>query len=84
VHVQQKLGVSERKAYRILSQPRSVLSQQPNKSEEEKVLRADIIHLASTYGRYGYRRITALIRTEPVFLGLTGLLIYIWCIVIEA
>jgi putative transposase len=64
VHVRQKLGVSERRACRVLNQPRSVQRHQSNKSEEEEVLRADIIRLASTYGRYGYRRITALLRTE--------------------
>ena len=37
---------------------------QSNKSEEEEVLRGDIVRLASTYGRYGYRRITALLRAE--------------------
>jgi transposase InsO family protein len=35
---------------------------QSNKSEEEEVLRVDIVRLASKYGRYGYRRITALLR----------------------
>jgi transposase InsO family protein len=37
---------------------------QPKKSGEEGELRRDIVRLASTYGRYGYRRITALLRTE--------------------
>ncbi len=37
---------------------------QSNKSEEEEVLREDIIRLAGKYGRYGYRRITALVRAE--------------------
>ena len=37
---------------------------QSNKSEEEEVLRGDIVRLATKYGRYGYRRITALIRAE--------------------
>ena len=37
---------------------------QSNKSEEEEVLREDIIRLATKYGRYGYRRITALLRAE--------------------
>ena len=64
MHVQQKLGVSERRACRVLGQPRSVQRYQPNKSEEEEVLREDIIRLAGTYGRYGYRRITALLRAE--------------------
>ena len=37
---------------------------QSNKSEEEQVLRADIVRLATKYGRYGYRRITALLKAE--------------------
>ena len=64
MHIQQKLGVSERRACRVLGQPRSVQRYQSNKSEEEEVLRGDIVRLASTYGRYGYRRITALLRAE--------------------
>ena len=35
-----------------------------NKSWEEEVLRSDIVRLASAFGRYGYRRITALLRAE--------------------
>ena len=64
VHVQQKLGVSERRACRVLTQPRSVQRHQSNKSGDEEALRRDIVRLASTYGRYGYRRITALLRAE--------------------
>jgi putative transposase len=64
VHVQQKLGVSERRACRVLNQPRSVQRYQSNKSAKEEVLRADIIRLASTYGRYGYIRIRALLKAE--------------------
>ena len=64
MHIQQKLGVSERRACRVLGQPRSVQRYQSNKSEEQEVLRGDIVRLASKYGRYGYRRITALLRAE--------------------
>ncbi len=64
VHVQQKLGVSERRACKVLGQARSVQRLKSNKPQSEKVLRADIIRLASKYGRYGYRRITALVRAE--------------------
>ncbi len=64
VGIQQKLGVSERRACRVLGQPRSVQRHQSNKSGEEEVLRGDIVRLASAYGRYGYRRITALLRAE--------------------
>ena len=64
MYVQQKLGVSERRACKVLKQPRSVQRRQSKKSEEEEVLREDIVRLASTYGRYGYRRITALLKAE--------------------
>ena len=64
VHIQQKLGVSERRTCRVLTQPRSVQRHKSNKSGHEELLRRDVVRLASTYGRYGYRRITALLRTE--------------------
>jgi transposase InsO family protein len=35
-----------------------------NKPQTEQILREDIVRLAGKYGRYGYRRITALLRTE--------------------
>ena len=58
------LGVSERRACRVLGQARSVQRYYPQSSWEEEVLRADTIRLASNYGRYGYRRITALLWAE--------------------
>jgi putative transposase len=64
VQIQQKLGISERRACKVLNQPRSVQRHQSNKSGEEEALRRDIVRLASVYGRYGYRRITALLRAE--------------------
>jgi len=64
MHIQQKLGVSERRACRVLEQPRSVQRHQSNKPVKEQVLREDIIRLAGKYGRHGYRRITALLRVE--------------------
>ena len=36
----------------------------PKKPNDEKLLREDIARLVSKYGRYGYRRITALLRAE--------------------
>lgn len=35
-----------------------------NKAGDEEVLRGEIVRLASNYGRYGHRRITALLRAE--------------------
>ncbi|WP_166507207.1 IS3 family transposase [Frigidibacter mobilis] len=61
-HVRLKLGVSERFACRVLGQHRSTQRKVPRGRADEDALTADIIALASEYGRYGYRRITALLR----------------------
>ena len=61
--VREQLGISERRACRVLSQPRSTQRRVPQTSDDEAALTADIIALAKQYGRYGYRRITALLRT---------------------
>lgn len=59
-----ELKVSERRACRILGQSRSTQRHIPLVSEEEVELRKRIIELAMKYGRYGYRRITALLWQE--------------------
>ena len=61
-HVRQKFHVSERLACRVLGQHRSTQRKAPRGRADEDALTADIIALASQYGRYGYRRITALLR----------------------
>jgi len=61
--VREQLGISERRACRVLSQPRSTQRRRPQTADDEAALTADIIALAQQYGRYGYRRITALLRT---------------------
>jgi transposase InsO family protein len=58
------MAVSERRACRVLDQPRSTQRQEPVISEEEERLRERIVDLACSYGRYGYRRITGLLRNE--------------------
>ena len=57
-----ELGVSERRACRVLGQHRSTQRKIPTTPDDEAALTADIIELARQYGRYGYRRITALLR----------------------
>lgn len=61
--VREQLGISERRACRVLNQPRSTQRRRPQTPDDEAALTADIIALATQYGRYGYRRITALLRT---------------------
>ena len=60
--VQAELGVSERRACQALGQHRSTQRKAAKTPDDEAALIADIIELARTYGRYGYRRITALLR----------------------
>ncbi len=60
--VQERLGVSERRVCKVLGQHRSVQRYPPKPREDEEALKEEIIKLASQYGRYGYRRITALLR----------------------
>lgn len=66
-HVTAKLDVSERFAGRVLGQHRSVQHKAPSRTDDEAALRESIISLARQarqYGRYGYRRVTALLRAQ--------------------
>ena len=63
-HVREELGVSERRACRVLDQPRATQRHRARVRKDEPRLVARIIELAKQYGRYGYRRITALLRRE--------------------
>lgn len=62
--MQRELGVSERRACRVLGQPRGTQRYEKRPAEDEAQLRARIVALASRFGRYGYRRIAALLQTE--------------------
>ncbi|MAE51745.1 MAG: IS3 family transposase, partial [Micavibrio sp.] len=48
----------------MIKQPRSTQRREPVRREDEDALTEAIIRLASEYGRYGYRRITALLQAE--------------------
>jgi transposase InsO family protein len=61
-HVVAKHGISERLACRVLGQHRSTQRKKPTRPDDEAALTADITALAIQYGRYGYRRITAMLR----------------------
>ena len=54
--------MSERRACAVLGQHRSTQRKPPRGRDDEAALTADVIELAKAYGRYGYRRITALLR----------------------
>ena len=57
-----KFGVSERRACRVLGQYRSTQRHVPKSRGDEERLVEDMIELSRQYGRYGYRRIAALLR----------------------
>lgn len=60
----EKYGVSERRACDVLGQHRSNQRYKKLPNSDEAILTKDINRLASQYGRYGYRRITALLKAE--------------------
>ena len=59
----EQLNVSKRRVCRALSQPRSTQRYHPKIRAGEERLVEQMISLATKYGRYEYRRITALLKT---------------------
>jgi putative transposase len=64
ISVCKTLTVSERRACRTIGQARTTQRLTRLTSSEKEKLIARIIQLATKYGRYGYRRITALLKQE--------------------
>ena len=63
-HACRELGVSQRRACAVLGQHRSTQRHPRLIPDDEACLVKRTIELASRFGRYGYRRITALLRHE--------------------
>ncbi len=64
MHIMESLSISQRRACQALGQYRTTQRYLPHIGTEEEQLTGRIIELASKYGRYGYRRITALLNNE--------------------
>ena len=62
--MREDLGVSERRACRVLGQHRSTQRKVPRGRSDEEQLTEDIIVLAREYGRYGYRIVTGLLQNS--------------------
>ncbi len=60
----QVFHVSERRACQVLSQPRATQRYTLVAPDGEVKLAEAIVRLAGEYGRYGYRRVTAMLRRE--------------------
>ena len=67
--LQQRFDVSERLACKVTGQSRSVQRYIPTQTHDEDELTRAIVGLASEYGRYGYRRITALLNHQGFEVG---------------
>jgi len=59
-----ELPVGERRACRVLGQPRATQRYEVRVADDEAALVERVVELASEYGRYGYRRVTALLQHE--------------------
>lgn len=62
--MQATLEVSERRACRAIEQARSTQRYQRVVVDDEERLTQEIVRLASKFGRYGYRRVTGLLRND--------------------
>ncbi|GJD89282.1 IS3 family transposase ISMex5 [Methylobacterium hispanicum] len=58
------LKVSERRACKALGQHRSTQRKAPRGKDDEAALVAELIEFARSYGRYGYRKVAALLRAD--------------------
>jgi putative transposase len=59
-----KWCISERRACRVLGQARATQRRRPQVRDDEDALTTRVVQLAACFGRYGYRRVTALLRRE--------------------
>jgi putative transposase len=62
--LQESFGVSQRRACRLVGQPRSTQRQRPKTSAEEERLVRRMLELVRRHPRFGYRRIGVLLRRE--------------------
>jgi len=63
-HVKDLFRISERRACRVLGQSRSTQRRRSSGRPDEDILTEAIVRLATRFGRYGYRRVTVLLRLE--------------------
>ncbi|MER2198461.1 IS3 family transposase [Methylobacterium brachiatum] len=68
-HIMLTMDVSERRACRALGQHRSTQRKVPRGRDDEEALTTDLVALAEKYGRYGYRKISALLKAAGWFVN---------------
>jgi putative transposase len=62
--IKEALRVSERRICKALGQPRSSQRYEGKTRDDEEALTGRTIELATRYGRYGYRKVTAMLKDE--------------------
>lgn len=62
--LEQRFEVSQRRACRVIQQARATQQYRPVEKADEEALVKDMVRLATQYGRYGYRRIAAMLRRD--------------------
>jgi len=68
-HVIEKLGVSERRACKIIGQHRFTQRYEPIIDPYDEMLREKVIFFAKLFGRYGYRKVTGLLNNDGWHVG---------------
>lgn len=63
-HVRATLGASERRVCRVLGQARATQRHEQKPDDFEERVRERVVANAERFGRYGYRRVLALVRAE--------------------
>lgn len=63
-HLQEHRGLSERHACRVVGQARSTQRYMPTLLDRDRTLRNRVVELAKQHPRYGYRRVTAMLKRE--------------------
>ncbi len=64
IHVRRRLDTSERRTCKVVGIARSTLQYKAAPQDDDDALRLALIRLTKQYGRYGYRKITKLLRVE--------------------
>ena len=74
----QKYSTSERLACGLVGLSRAAYRYMPLPKDDEEPLRAEVIRMASTYGRYGYRLIAGMMRNSGWGQATTARVARIW------
>ena len=64
MHVKKELGFSERRICKVIKVHRSSFRYKPVSRDFDNKVKERVIKIASEYGRYGYRQITAMLNME--------------------